>query len=160
MVIIIMGVAGSGKTTIGSLLALELGWDFYDGDDFHSESNRAKMSQSIALTDEDRTAWLLSLRELVNQNIQLGKSIVLVCSALKTSYRNILSVSEHVRFIYLQGTYKQIETRLRKRTGHFMPADMLSSQFDILEEPQDTLTIDISQTPQEIITIIRKGLNL
>ena len=159
MIIIIMGVAGSGKTTIGSLLAHELGWDFYDADDFHSESNRAKMSQGIALKDEDRAAWLLSMQELITQSIQLGKSIVLACSALKSSYRKTLSISEHIRFVYLQGTYNQIETRLHKRTGHFMSADMLASQFDILEEPRNTLTIDITQTPQKIIAIIRKGLN-
>lgn len=159
MIIIIMGVAGSGKTTIGSLLARELGCDFYDADDFHSESNRAKMSQGVALTDKDRTTWLLSLQKLIGQNIQLNKSIVLACSALKASYRKILGLNEHVRFIYLKGTYEQIETRLRKRTGHFMPAELLASQFDILEEPQNAMTIDITQTPQEIITIIRKGLN-
>jgi gluconokinase len=159
MIIILMGVAGSGKTTIGSLLALELGWDFYDTDDFHSESNRAKMSHGIALTDEDRATWLLSLQELITQNIQLGESIVLACSALKTSYRKILSVNEHVQFVYLKGTYEQIEARLHKRTDHFMSADMLAGQFDILEEPQNTLTVDITQTPQEIIAIILKGLN-
>ena len=118
------------------------------------------MPQNILLTDKDRAAWLLALQKLINQNIQPGKSVVLACSALKKSYRNILGVSEQVRFVYLQGAYKQIETRLHKRKDHFMPADMLTGQFDILEGPQDTLTIDITQTPQEIITLIRKGLNL
>ena len=160
MIIIIMGVAGSGKTTIGSLLARELGWDFYDADDFHSESNRAKMTHGIALTDEDRASWLMSLRELINQNIQRNTQAVLACSALKNSYRNILKVSEQVKFIYLQGTYEQIKIRLSNRTRHFMSADMLDSQFHTLEEPQNVLTIDITHTPQEIISIIRKGFNL
>jgi carbohydrate kinase (thermoresistant glucokinase family) len=170
-IIIIMGVTGSGKTTIGALLAHELGWEFYDGDDFHPESNRAKMSQNIPLTDEDRTDWLLSLRKLIEENIRLENSIVLACSALKNSYRDVLSGKEeiasgrtpsqrHILFIYLRGTYEQIASRLRERTGHFMSAKMLASQFDILEEPRDALMVDIIHTPQEIISVIRKGLSL
>jgi gluconokinase len=159
MIIIVMGVAGSGKTTIGSLLARELGWDFYDADEFHSEGNRAKMSQGIALTDEDRASWLLSLRELVSQNIEQNTPAVLACSALKHSYRDILAVNEQVKFVYLQGTYAQIKSRLNERAGHFMSASMLDSQFVTLEEPQNALTIDITNTPQEIIALIRKGLN-
>jgi gluconokinase len=155
-----MGVAGSGKTTIGSLLSNKLGWSFYDADDFHSESNRTKMSQGIALTDEDRASWLISLQELIAQNIQQNTQAVLACSALKNSYRNMLEVNERVKFVYLQGTYEQIKTRLNERTGHFMSAGMLDSQFHTLEEPQNALTIDISHTPQEIISIICKGLNL
>ena len=155
-----MGVAGCGKSTIGAMLAHELGWDFYDADDFHSESNRIKMAQNIPLTDEDRAGWLDSLRSLIGQNIQNEKSIVLACSALKKSYRDILMINEQVEFIYLRGTYEQIEARLLQRSGHFMSAKMLASQFDILEEPQDALTIDITHTPQEIISIIRKGLAL
>ena len=160
MIIIIMGVAGSGKTTIGSLLASELGWSFYDADDFHSESNRAKMSQGVSLTDEDRASWLLSLKDLIIQNIQQNTQAVLASSALKNSYRNILKVDERVKFIYLQGSYQQIKTRLINRAGHFMSAAMLDSQFQILEEPQNIMTIDISNTPQDILAIIRKGLGL
>ena len=160
MIIIIMGVAGSGKTTIGSLLAHVLGWEFYDADDFHSESNRVKMSQGMALTDEDRASWLISLKELVSQNIQQNTSAILACSALKNSYRSMLEVNERVKFVYLHGTYEQIKTRLNNRTGHYMSADMLESQFQTLEEPQNTLTIDIMHTPQEITSIIRKGFNL
>jgi gluconokinase len=157
MIFIIMGVAGSGKTTIGSMLAHELGWEFYDGDDFHSESNRAKMSQNIPLTDEDRAEWLMSLRKLIEENNRFENSIVLACSALKNDYRDVLIIKEQVKFIYLRGTYEQIETRLLQRSSHFMSATMLASQFDILEEPQDALIIDITHTPQEIISIIRKG---
>jgi gluconokinase len=160
MIIIIMGVAGSGKTTIGSLLANELGWAFYDADDFHSESNRTKMSQGIALTDEDRASWLISLKELIAQNIQQNIQMVLACSALKNSYRNILEVNEQVKFVHLHGTYEQIKARLKNRTGHFMSAGMLDGQFQTLEEPQNALTVDITNTPQDILAIIRKGLNL
>ncbi len=159
-IIIIMGVAGCGKSTIGSMLAHELGWDFYDADDFHSKSNRTKMAQNIPLTDEDRAEWLDSLRNLIGQNIQNEKSIALACSALKKSYRDILMINDQVEFIYLRGTYEQIEARLLQRSGHFMSAKMLASQFDILEEPHDAVTIDITHTPQEIISIIRKGLAL
>jgi len=160
MIIIIMGVAGSGKTTIGSLLADELGWAFYDADDFHSEANRTKMSQGTALTDEDRADWLLSLKDLIVQNIQQNISAVLACSALKNSYRNILKLNERVKFIYLRGIYEQIKTRLNNRSGHYMSADMLGSQFQTLEEPQDIFTVDIANTPQDILTLIRKGFNL
>jgi carbohydrate kinase (thermoresistant glucokinase family) len=160
MIIIIMGVAGSGKTTIGALLAKELGWTFYDADDFHSESNRAKMSQGIALMDEDRTDWLISLRGLITQSIQQNKPAILACSALKNSYRNILEVDEQVKFVYLQGTYEQIKMRLCNRIGHFMSAGMLDSQFQTLEEPENALAVDIKNTPQDILAIIRKGLNL
>jgi gluconokinase len=160
MIIIVMGVAGSGKTTIGLLLAKELDWAFYDADNFHSESNRAKMSQGIALTDEDRADWLISLRGFIAQNIQQNNPAILACSALKNSYRNILKVDERVKFVYLQGTYEQIKVRLSNRTGHFMSAGMLDSQFQTLEEPENALTVDIKNTPQDILAIIRKGLNL
>lgn len=159
MIIIIMGVAGSGKTTIGLLLARELGWNFYDADDFHSEANRTKMSQGIALTDEDRASWLMSLRELVSQNTEENTPAILACSALKNSYRDMLAVNEQVKFVYLQGTYAQIKARLTERTGHFMSASMLDSQFETLEEPQNALTVDITNSPQEILTLIRKGLH-
>lgn len=159
-VIILMGVAGSGKTTVGSLLARELNWDFYDGDDFHSESNRTKMAENMPLGDQDRASWLMSLKNLLDQNNQAGKSVVSACSALKESYRGILKINQNVQFVYLQGPYQQIEERLNNRAGHYMSAKMLASQFEILEEPKNTLIIDITNPPEEIITIIRKGLNL
>jgi gluconokinase len=160
MILIIMGVAGSGKTTVGSLLAQELGWKFYDADDYHSEANRTKMSQGIPLTDEDRANWLATLRGLIEQSIHQNTSAVLACSALKNSYRDLLKINEQVKFVYLQGTYEQIKARLKNRTGHYMSAGMLDSQFQTLEEPENTLSIDIIHTPQEIVSIIRKGLNL
>jgi gluconokinase len=118
------------------------------------------MSQNIPLTDEDRAGWLLTLKNLIEQNIHLDQSIVLACSALKNSYRAMLMVSEPVKFIFLRGTYDLIKSRLQHRPRHYMSAKMLASQFDILEEPHYALTIDITQTPQEIITIIRTGLSI
>lgn len=152
-----MGVSGSGKTTIGSLLAKELNWKFYDADDFHSESNKEKMSKEIALTDEDRANWLSALQNLMQSE---KESFVLACSALKESYRLLLKINEQVQFVYLKGSFEEIQTRLSKRKNHYMPVTLLQSQFDALQEPQDALIIDISQTPQEMIRTIRKGLNL
>jgi gluconokinase len=157
MKIIIMGVSGSGKTTIGSLLAKELNWSFYDADDFHNESNKEKMSKGIALTDSDRASWLQALRNLIQTE---SDSFVLACSALKATYRDFLNVNEYVKFIYLKGSFEQIEKRINERKNHYMPVKLLQSQFDALEEPQDALIIEISRTPQEIIQIIREGFNI
>ena len=158
MIIIVMGVSGSGKSTVGSRLADELGWEFYDADDFHNEANRSKMSHGIPLTDDDRTAWLASLRELIQKNINSATPIVLACSALKESYRAILNVDEQVRFVYLKGSYAEIESRLKNREGHFMPVKLLASQFETLEEPANALHVKVTHTLEEIIQIIRKGL--
>lgn len=155
MKIIIMGVAGSGKSTVGNLLAENIGYPFFDADDFHSTENRLKMSQGIPLTDEDRASWLLSLRELLINNPRC----VLACSALKEKYREILSVHANTYFVYLSGTYEQIKKRVQERSGHFMGAVMLESQFATLEEPKDALIIDIRHSPQQIVDIIRKELN-
>lgn len=160
MILIIMGVSGSGKTTIGSLLAKELNCKFYDADDFHSESNKEKMSKGIALTDEDRMDWLNDLQKLIKIISEEKAWGVLACSALKEAYREMLQVNNQVRFVYLKGTYQQIETRLNQRKNHYMPATLLQSQFDALEEPKNVLTIDISNSPETIIQIIRKGLSL
>ena len=160
MNIIIMGVSGAGKTTVGKSLAKELGWRFYDADDFHSAANKDKMSRGVALTDEDRADWFASLRGLLNQNIETSQSVVLACSALKQEYRDVLRVNKEVHFVYLQGTYQQIKARLKERKDHYMKPEMLASQFAILEEPNDALTIDISKTPEEIIALIRKEWKL
>lgn len=160
MIIVIMGVSGSGKTTVSSQLANELGWKFYDADDFHNEANRNKMSQGIPLTDDDRSTWLASLRELIQKSINSATPIVLACSALKESYRAILKVDEQVKFVYLKGSYAEIESRLKNRAGHFMPVKLLKSQFEILEEPTDALTVDINHPLEELIQIIRKGLKV
>lgn len=160
LILIIMGVSGSGKTTVGCMLASELGWEFYDADDFHPPANREKMSHGIPLTDEDRAEWLNSLQNRIRKNLEGGKSCVLACSALKQRYREQLAVNEKVRFVYLHGTYEQIETRIKHRKDHYMPVQLLQSQFEALEEPLHAVIVDISNSPEDIIKIIRKGINL
>ncbi|PYS80122.1 MAG: gluconate kinase, partial [Acidobacteria bacterium] len=134
MVIILMGVSGSGKTTIGRRLADELGWKFYDGDDFHPRANVEKMAHGVPLDDEDRAPWLESLRDLIRSCLVRGESAVLACSALKRSYRQYLLIDENVMLVYLKGDYELIEERLEGRSEHFMKPKMLDSQFDALEE--------------------------
>jgi gluconokinase len=160
MIIILMGVAGSGKTTIGKLLATRLGWRFYDADDFHSAANRAKMESGIPLTDANRADWLSTLRQLLLRQMEKKQSAVLACSALKETYRQILQVSSEVRFVYLKGTRAQIKERISQREGHYMSAAMLDSQFEILEEPAHAMVVDITMKPSAIIDIICKRLEL
>ena len=160
IVIVVMGVSGSGKTRVGSLLANTLNWMYRDADDFHSRENREKMSNGIPLTDGDRAEWLMQLRGLIDRYIGKNEDLILSCSALKESYRRVLKVNGNVRFVYLRGTYEQIEARLKERQGHFMKPGMLQSQFEILEEPVDALTVDISQTPKEIVKLIHNAWNL
>ena len=159
MILIVMGVSGSGKTTIGSMLANELGWSFYDADDFHSPENREKMSNGIPLTDADREPWIKSLRNLIEENIAGGTPCILACSALKEVHRQVLKTSDEVQFIFLKGDYDLIASRMKNRLGHYMPLGLLKSQLEALEEPVDAFIADITQTPVEIIKIIRKGLN-
>lgn len=161
MIVVIMGVAGAGKTTVGTLLAQELKWPFYDGDDFHPQTNIDKMANSVALTDEDRTVWLHSLHTLIHNLIRADRSAVVACSALKKSYRQLLvGGRKEVQFVYLRGGYPLIKERLLQRQSHFMPATLLASQFEALEEPQGILTIEISQSPNDIVRTIRAGLGL
>ncbi len=161
MIIILMGVSGSGKTTIGRLLAQDLGWPFYDGDDFHPQANVDKMRQGIPLTDDDRDSWLTALRHQIDTLIDNRQPAVLACSALKQAYRDRLGGDRpKVHFIYLQGDSALIRQRLQKRQGHFMKADLLASQFDTLEEPEGVPAVDIAQAPEAIVGSIKRALGL
>jgi gluconokinase len=156
-----MGVAGSGKTTVGVLLAQKLGWQFADADDFHPAENKDKIRQGIALTDADRAPWLAAIRSAIVQWNAAGENIVLACSALKRSYRDELRVGL-VRFVYLKGDYALLLERLRSRHGHFADEKILASQLATLEEPgseerEDTVAVSIDHRPDEIVsTIIAK----
>jgi len=160
MVVILMGVTGSGKTTVGKLLSNELGWRYLDADDFHPQTNVAKMKIGVPLADADRTPWLETLRDLIRNCLDQGENAVLACSALKESYRGFLLIDENVRLIYLKGDYALIEERLNERRGHYMNAKLLDSQFDTLEEPEGDVWIDVASSPDEIVKIIRSHLGL
>ncbi len=152
MFFIFMGVSGCGKTTIGKKAADVLGLPYYEGDDYHPRENVDKMARGIPLTDEDRAGWLEKLSHLIHQKLDEGESGILSCSALKKKYREQLRVDcERVHFIYLKGDYELIQARMEGRTGHYMPPELLRSQFEALEEPEDALTIDIDQEPEEIL---------
>ena len=160
MIVIVMGVVGAGKTTIGRMLAEQLGWTFADADDFHPQSNVEKISHGIALTDEDRRPWLEHLRAAIVDWIAEDRSVILACSALKRSYREELEAGPEVRFVYLQGSASLIAERLRQRHGHFAGEQILASQFADLEEPKHAVIVSISQTPAEIAAEIRQKLGL
>ncbi|MBD2525395.1 gluconokinase [Nostoc sp. FACHB-133] len=161
MIIIVMGVSGSGKTTIGKLLADSLGWEFSDADSFHSPENVEKMRHGIPLTEADRMPWLQDLQTAIKHWLQENKNVVLACSALKDSYRQFL-VSDSVRtkLVYLKGSYELIQIRLKERSNHYMSEKLLNSQFDTLEEPLDTISMDVAQPPQIIVQNIRTALRL
>jgi gluconokinase len=160
VVILLMGVSGSGKTTVGQLLASQLGWEFADGDDYHTAANVEKMRNGIPLTDADRAPWLETLRALIAGWIAAGKNAVLACSALKRADREILRVAPEVQVVYLKGTPQLLRQRLRSRVGHFMTERMLESQLAALEEPEDAVVVDVDQSPAEIVAKIRAGLGL
>jgi gluconokinase len=161
VIIILMGVSGCGKTTIGQMLADRLGWSFYDGDDFHPAANVAKMSRGIPLDDDDRKGWLAVLASLIDEHLQKEQSLVLACSALKQRYRDQLCLDpKQVKFVYLKGSYELIYSRIQDRPWHYMKPDMLPSQFAILEEPRDALTINIGQMPGEIVDRILQKFSL
>lgn len=161
MIVILMGVSGSGKTTIGKSLAESLGWMFFDGDDFHPDANITKMGKGIPLSDNDRRPWLNALRKLIKQFLSKDVSVVIACSALKKGYREYLQDDNaDVRFVYLKGDYELIRKRLEERSSHFMKADLLLSQFDALQEPEGAITVGISRDPEKIVKSIRDGLHL
>ncbi len=160
MVIVLMGVAGAGKTTIGQLLAAQLHWLFADADDYHSPANIAKMRAGIPLTDEEREPWLETLRMLITGWIVSGQNAVLACSALKHSYRERLRVVTETQFVYLKVSPEILRERLRARHGHYMTEKMLASQLATLEEPQQAIVVDGDGTPDEIISEILVSLKL
>lgn len=159
MIIIVTGVSGSGKTTVGTQLALALHWSFVDADDYHPPANVEKMQRGIALTEQDRRPWLRALRSRIEEWLKQDRRLVLACSALKASHRRELLVDpSRMRIVYLKGPYDLIERRLAARKGHFMQRELLASQFDALEEPQGVLVVDVALPPQDIVQQIRKEL--
>ncbi len=163
MIIIICGVSGAGKTTVGKLLAGELGWRFIEADDFHPAANIQKLRIGHPLTDEDRWPWLDCLRKQIEQLLAAGENAVLACSALKRAYRDRLRVSGEVKFVFLRGDYALVEKQLRGRRGHFMNPELLRSQFDDVQEPradERALTVGLGRTLQEIVEQIEVKLHL
>jgi gluconokinase len=158
--VVMMGVTGAGKTTVGSLLAAQLGWEFADADAFHPKANVEKMSHGIALTDADRAPWLAAMRSAIERWLSQKKSAVLACSALKRSYRRELLISPDVRLVYLRGDYDSVANQLRLRHGHFATESILADQFSTLEEPEDAVIIDVGQDPARMVGEIRAQLGL
>jgi carbohydrate kinase (thermoresistant glucokinase family) len=162
MVIVLMGVSGSGKTAVGERLAAALGAEFAEGDAYHPPANVEKMRSGIPLDDADRQPWLERLSAEIGRWLESGRDVVLACSALKQRYRDILRGGRPgVRFVYLRGSEELIRARLKRRRGHYMPASLLKSQFAALEEPEDAITVDIDRPPDEIVaeilTAVRAG---
>jgi gluconokinase len=160
VIVVVMGVTGAGKTTIGVLLAQRLGWEFVDADSFHSPANVEKIRQGIALDDADRAPWLRAMRKAMEGWVAAGKSVVLACSALKQSYRDELFIAGQTKFVYLKGSYELIAQRLRQRHGHFASETILASQFAALEEPDDAITVEIDRTEEEIVADIIRQLGV
>jgi len=161
MIILLMGVAGSGKTTIGRLLATQLGWPYHEADDFHSAANKEKMGRGQPLDDTDRAPWLAAIRAAIDECTAAGRSAVFSCSALKESYRRVLTAGvPGVTLVFLTGDRALLQQRLAGRAGHYMKAGMLDSQFAILEPPGDALVIDVHVPPEEIVVMIRRALAL
>jgi gluconokinase len=164
MVIVVMGVSGSGKTVVGEMLARRLNWVFEDADNWHPASNIEKMRSGAPLTDEDREPWLRALNGAIRNWIADKRDVVLACSALRKWHRNALREGvpdrESVRFVYLKGTYEEIDRRLSLRVEHFMPESLLRSQFAALEEPDssEALVVDVSQPVATVVDSIITGL--
>jgi gluconokinase len=162
MIVVLMGVSGSGKTTVGKVLARELGWTFLDADDYHPAANVEKMRRGIPLNDDDRRPWLEALRRRVDEARDRGEDLVLACSALKHAYQHYLEhdVPGYVRYVYLYGSEELIARRLAARKGHFMNPGLLHSQFETLEPPEDAVWVDITPAPEAIAAEVRRKLGL
>jgi len=161
MIVVLMGVTGSGKTTVGKVLAKELGWKFHDADDYHPPANIEKMRRGVPLTDEDRKPWLQTLARLIRDARDRGENIVLGCSALKHAYQEYLRHDLDVgHYVCLCGPEEVIQKRLAARKGHFMNPDLLDSQLEILEPPEDAIRVDVTGTPADIAGEIRRRLGL
>ena len=159
MIVVLMGVSGAGKTTVGELLSERLGWPLLDADAFHPPANIEKMRSGIPLTDEDRWPWLDRLNGLLKENDSNGASALLACSALKQKYRDRLAAGcSDLRWVYLKGSFELIESRLKARKGHYMKAGLLESQFAALEEPADAFTADIGAAPEAIADAVEAAL--
>ena len=150
-IVVVMGVAGSGKTTVGTRLAEAMHCAYLEGDSLHSPANVEKMSHGIPLTDADRAPWLAAIHARLLDSFRKGESLVVGCSALKRSYRSVLADGIPITWVFLKGSAALIRSRLLHRSGHYMKADMLASQFDALEEPSDALTVDVSPPPGAIV---------
>ena len=155
-----MGTTGAGKTTIGTMLAAQLNWQFADADTFHPPANIQKMSRGVPLNDTDRAPWLAAMRKAILEWIAAGKNVILACSALKRAYRDELRPSREVKIVYLKGDYALFAERIRRRHGHFAGEGILAGQFADLEEPDDAITIDAAKSPEEIVAGIRKQLGI
>ncbi len=163
MVIILMGVSGVGKTTVGLALAHALGWGFFDADDFHPAANVKKMAAGHPLDAQDREPWLHALNGLIVRLVEHGEEAVLACSALTERARQLLvqgTSPAQVRFVHLTGSPELLHERLAGRTGHFMPPTLLTSQLGTLQTPSDALRVDVSGTPEQVVALIREGLGL
>jgi gluconokinase len=160
MIVVLMGVCGSGKTAVGQALAAELGWPFFDGDDFHPPANVAKMAAGTPLVDADRWPWLDRLAAEMAVIDDRGGNAVFACSALKQAYRDRLGRGGGIRFVYLKGDHDTIAARLASRSHRYMPPTLLASQFAALEEPDDAIIVDVRETIAQQTARIRSTLNL
>jgi gluconokinase len=162
MIVVLMGVSGSGKTTVGRLLADQLGWAFVEADDYHPAANVEKMRRGEPLTDADRRPWLDALRRRIDDACRRGENVVLACSALKHAYQDYLERDDPacVWYVYLHGSEDLICRRLAARKGHFMNPALLHSQFELLEPPADAVRVDVAPSPEDIVAEIRRKLEL
>ena len=159
MIVVVMGVAGSGKSTVGTMLADAMHCPFLEGDSLHSAANVRKMARGIPLTDADRAPWLAAIHARLVEAFRSGGHLVVACSALKQRYRVTLADGVPITWVYLKGSETLLRSRLRHRGGHYMKVDMLASQFEALEEPTDAIVVDVSPSPGVIVERVLAALN-